>query len=58
MDHNLTDVNSYDASLMEKIKLIERLSEEEKKTIFNIVDAFIGKKKLKDTLSKVLSDIK
>jgi len=29
---------------MEKLKLIELLSEEEKKTIFNIVDAFNGRK--------------
>jgi hypothetical protein len=58
MDHNLTDVNSYDASLMEKIKLIEGLSEEEKKTIFNIVDAFIGKKKLKDARENALHDVK
>ena len=57
-DDNLTDVNSYDASLMEKIKLIEGLNDEEKKTVFNIVDAFIGKKKLKDALSNVLHDVK
>jgi transcriptional regulator with XRE-family HTH domain len=57
-DDKLTEVNSYDASIMEKIKLIEGLNEEEKKTVFNIVDAFIGKKKLKDALSNVLSDVK
>jgi hypothetical protein len=43
---------------MEKIKIIEALSDEEKKTVFSIVDAFIGKKKLKDALSNVLSDVK
>lgn len=57
-DDKLEDVNSYDASMMEKIKLIEALSEEEKKTIFNILDAFVGKKKLKDALSDVLKDVK
>jgi len=44
--------------MMEKIRLIEALSEEEKKTIFNILDAFVGKKKLKDALSNVLNDVK
>jgi len=58
IEDNLKDVNSYDTSIMEKIKLIEALSEEEKKTIFNILDAFVGKKKLKDALSDVLNDVK
>ena len=53
---NFLDVNSYDGSLMEKIKVIDTLSDEEKKIIFIIVDAFVGKKKLKDTLSNVLAE--
>ncbi len=58
-DNDLTtDVNSYDGSLMEKVKMIEALSDEEKKTVFSIVDAFVGKKKLKDVLSGVLNDVK
>ncbi len=44
-------------SLMEKVKAIESLSDEEKKTVFSIVDAFAGKKKLKDALSGVLNDV-
>ena len=52
----LQEVNSYDKTLMEKIKLMEGLAEEEQKTIFTILDAFIGKKKLKDTLSSALLD--
>ena len=43
---------------MEKVRAIEALSDEEKKTVFSIVDAFVGKKKLKDALSNVLTDIK
>ena len=43
---------------MEKVKAIDALSEEEKKTVFSIVDAFVGKKKLKDALSGVLNDVK
>jgi hypothetical protein len=54
----IADVNSYDGSLMEKVKAIEALSDEEKKTVFSIVDAFAGKKKLNDALSGVLSDVK
>jgi len=51
------DVSSADKSLLEKIKMIENLSDEDQKTIFNILDAFVGKKKLKDTLSSVLQDV-
>jgi len=54
----LADVNSYDASIMEKIKLVEGLNEEEKKIVFSLVDALVGKKKLKDALSGVLNDVK
>ena len=57
-DTTLDDVNSYDASLIEKIKLVEELNEEEKKMVFSFVDALVGKKKLKDALSGVLNDVK
>ena len=42
---------------MEKVKAIETLSEDEKKIVFSIVDAFVGKKKLKDALSGVLTEV-
>jgi transcriptional regulator with XRE-family HTH domain len=51
------DVNSYDSSIMEKVKTIETLSDDEKKTVFSIVDAFAGKKKLKDALANVLQEV-
>lgn len=57
-DNKLADVNSYDASIMEKIKLVEVLNDEEKKIVFSLVDALVGKKKLKDALNTVLSDTK
>ncbi len=57
-DDKLADVNSMDKSLMEKVKLVEDLSEEEKKIVFSLVDALVGKKKLKDALSNVLTDVK
>jgi transcriptional regulator with XRE-family HTH domain len=49
-DNKLDDINSFDASLMEKVKTIDALNEEEKKTVFSIVDAFAGKQKMKDAL--------
>lgn len=55
-DDNLEDINSYDASLMEKVKTIEELNADEKKMVFAFVDALVGKKKLKDALSNVLTE--
>lgn len=54
----LKEVHSLDKSVMEKVSLIESLTPEEKQTIYNMLDAFVGKKKLKDTLSNVLKDVK
>ncbi|MEM6526373.1 MAG: hypothetical protein AAF693_21440 [Bacteroidota bacterium] len=45
------EVSSQDKTIMEKVRLIESLSDEEKQTLFTILDAFVGKRKLKDTLS-------
>ena len=56
-DESMSDVNSVDKSLMEKLRLMEALSDEERKTIYTMLDAFIGKKKLKDALSNVLHDV-
>lgn len=55
-DESISDVNSVDKSLMEKLRLIEALRDEERKTIYTMLDACIGKKKLKDALSNVLHD--
>jgi len=49
-------VDSYDRSLVEKIELIEQLEENERKSIFYIVDGLVSKKRLKDTLTKALSE--
>ena len=43
---------------MEKVALMETLNDEEKHTIYVMLDAFIGKRKLKDALSGVLKDVK
>ena len=57
-DDKLDDVNSYDVSLMEQVKLVVTYNEETKKMVFSFVDAFVGKKKLKEALSDVLNDVK
>ena len=53
-DDSFKDINSYDKSLMEKLQLIEQLDEDEKKSIFKIIDGLVSKKKLKDTLTTAL----
>jgi transcriptional regulator with XRE-family HTH domain len=50
------EVKAYDQSLMEKLRLMEKLSEEEKKTVFSIVDAFVSRKKLKQSLEHLLHE--
>lgn len=42
---------------MEKVTLIEGLPDEERKTLYTMLDAFVGKRKLKDALSNVLQDV-
>jgi len=56
-DVSYKEVSSYDATLAEKLQIIETLNEEEKKAVFSIVDAFFAKKKLKERLNELLSDI-
>lgn len=53
-----TDVNSFDKSVIEKINLIEQLDKKEKTAFYAVLDAFIGKRKLKDALSNVLTEVK
>ena len=54
-DDLMKDVNSYDKSLMEKISLVDALDEDEKKSLFKIIDALSSKKKMKDSLAKALA---
>ena len=53
----MREVNSYNQTIWEKINLVETLPEDERKTIYIMLDAFVGKKKLKDTLANVLQDV-
>ncbi len=54
-DSIFTNVNSADKTLMEKIKVIEQLEEQERNSLYNIIDGLFSKKKLKDTLSSALA---
>jgi transcriptional regulator with XRE-family HTH domain len=54
----LKEVNSLDKTIMEKVSLIEQLNKEERQTLYTMLDAFVGKKKLKDALAGVLKDVK
>ncbi len=54
-DNQSIDINSSDKTLMEKVKLIEELDQEEQLTIFKILDAFVSKKKLKDALTSAIN---
>lgn len=56
--NDLNDVQSVNKTVMEKVTLIENLSDEERNTIYFMLDSFLGKQKLKDVLSNVLNDIK
>jgi transcriptional regulator with XRE-family HTH domain len=51
------EINSHDKTIMEKVTLMESLNDEERRTIYTMLDAFVGKKKLKDALSNVLHDM-
>jgi len=48
------DVNSYDTSILERLRLLEELEEEEKKPIFSIIDMAIAKNRMKSMLSDAL----
>jgi len=54
----IKEVNSHDKTVMEKVSLIESLNDDEKNTIYSMLDAFVGKRELKDALSNVLQDVK
>lgn len=56
-DEVLKDINSFDKSLMEKLALVEQLDKKEKQAFYSVLDAFIGKKKLKDALGSALQSV-
>ena len=54
-DEIFSDTNSYDKTLMEKLRLLDSLDEVEKQSIYNLIDSLISKKKLKDSLQNLIS---
>ena len=54
-DDVFKDVDSYDRSLLEKLQLLEQLEEDEKQSVFKIIDSLVSKKRLKDSLSSALN---
>lgn len=53
----LQEVHSLDKTIMEKVSLIESLTDKERDTMYTMLDAFLGKNKLKDALANVLEGI-
>ena len=54
-DDMLTEISSYDKSVIEKMALIDQLEEKEKSAFFTILDALISKKRLKDSVAEALN---
>ncbi len=52
-DEIFNETNSYDKTLMEKLRLLDLLDEVEKKSIYTLIDSLISKKKLKDSLQNL-----
>ena len=56
-EDELFDINSFEQSLVEKVKLIDQLDAEQQKMIFGVIDTAISNKKMKDAMAKVLKDV-
>ena len=54
-DEEPADINSFDKSLAEKVKMIDELKPLQKSHIMGAIDMAINNKRLKDTLSNALS---
>jgi len=53
-DEKPVDINSFDADLIERLKLMTELDKEDLKSLCHIIDIAVNKKRLKDSLSSVL----
>jgi transcriptional regulator with XRE-family HTH domain len=54
----IPEVASHDKSIMEKVSLMESLPETERQTLYTMLDAFVGKHRLKDALAGVLNEVR
>jgi len=54
-DDIFREVNSQDKTLMEKLRVLELLEDEEKNSVYHIIDGLFAKKIQKDTLSSALN---
>ncbi len=48
-------IESYDKSVVEKLRLLEELEDAEKKSIFQLIDALSAKKRLMNNLTAIIS---
>jgi hypothetical protein len=51
----IKDIHSYDKSIVEKLQLVEQLEEKEKDAFFTMLDALIGKQRMKNALSNAIN---
>ncbi len=51
------DINSFDKSLVERLRLIDLLVPEQQQMVFSFIDALVANKKLKETLANVLQEV-
>jgi transcriptional regulator with XRE-family HTH domain len=54
-DDIFKDVGLLDKTLVEKVQLIEQLDDNERRSLFSIIDGLASKKKMKDSLAKALA---
>ena len=54
-DDIFSEVNTYDRTLMEKLRFLDSLDDVEKKSIYVLIDSLISKKKLKDNLTNLIT---
>ncbi|MEP6931856.1 MAG: helix-turn-helix transcriptional regulator [Flavobacterium sp.] len=51
----IKEIHSYDKSIIEKLQLVEQLEPKEKDAFFTMLDALIGKQRMKTALSSAMN---